>query len=268
MGYCQERAGGGVCGLSKNNRSKIAGAPMRVLSNSNTKALKARKAGWYQITLELAPHTLSGYKVCQYSDGCEASCLFRAGRGRFDVVSSARHARTHLLFEDYEQFWARFDGEMYENLEQAGKLGLKVCVRMNTLSDLPFHRMYRPDGVTVFDAWPDLQFFDYTKRPLWDWPTVQAGAVNPIPNYHLTASWGASWTVETMGPYIEQGINVAVVFQDKIPKRWGGAYVISGEKNDLRFLDTPSRVVGLLEKSTPQKQAGRDSGFIQISEVA
>ena len=230
---------------------------MRILTDSNTKSLKSRALGWYQVTLELAPHKLSGYNTCQYSDGCEDTCIFGAGRGRFTLVESSRIARTHLLFRDYAQFWARLDGELYEHIEKASTLGLKVCVRMNTFSDLPWWRVTRPDMLNVFQAWPDLQFFDYTKRPLSHVPYH-------IPNYHITKSWGAGSTVNTLRDAKNRGVNVAVVFAGDIPKRFHGYYTINGDKTDLRFLDKKFRIVALKQKSTPNKQAGIDSGFIQI----
>jgi hypothetical protein len=233
---------------------------MRILSDSNTKAQKSRALGWYTLTLELLPHKKSGINVCQYSDGCELTCLDGAGRGRFGTVYQNRLARTHLLFSDWAQFWTRFDGELYEHIEMAEKLGLRVCVRMNTLSDLPWWRMIRPGGQNVFDAWQDVQFYDYTKRPLAEVPYH-------LDNYHVTKSWGASSTADTLQDAKNRGVNVAVVFQGQLPKRFNGHYVINGDKTDLRFLDKTFRIVGLRQKSTPNKQAGVDSGFIQIDKA-
>jgi len=233
---------------------------MNLLTVNNQKAEKAQRFGWYQVNLELAAHTLSGYNVCQFSDGCELPCIITAGRGRFSVVMNARIARTHMLFKDVKQFWARFDGEIYEHLGIAAGLGLKMCVRMNTFSDLPWWYMMRPEGQNVFDAWDGLQFFDYTKRPL-------DGVPYHLENYDVTKSWGASSTDDDIRQCIARRVNIATVFQGKIPRRWKGLWVIDGDRHDLRFLDKKVRCVGLSEKATTGRQAGRDSGFIQMEGV-
>jgi len=47
---------------------------------------------------------------------------------------------------------------------------------------------------------------------------------------------------------IRSGHNVAVVFRDKLPKRWKGRKVINGDKHDLRFKDPRGVIVGLIAK--------------------
>jgi hypothetical protein len=60
------------------------------------------------------------------------------------------------------------------------------------------------------------------------------------------------------------GMNVAVVF-DTLPAKWAGVKVIDGTETDLRFLDEPGVVVGLVAKGKAKKD---NSGFTIIQRAA
>ena len=52
---------------------------------------------------------------------------------------------------------------------------------------------------------------------------------------------------------IKSGHNVAVVFQDKLPKKWLDRRVINGDLHDLRFKDPSGVIVGLVAKGQGRK---------------
>jgi hypothetical protein len=52
---------------------------------------------------------------------------------------------------------------------------------------------------------------------------------------------------------IASGHNVAVVFQDRLPKKWMQRKVINGDKHDLRFKDPRGVIVGLAAKGQGRK---------------
>ena len=49
------------------------------------------------------------------------------------------------------------------------------------------------------------------------------------------------------------GANVAVVFSDRLPKRWKGRRVINGDIHDLRFTDPGGVIIGLIAKGAGRK---------------
>ena len=55
--------------------------------------------------------------------------------------------------------------------------------------------------------------------------------------------------------------NIAVVF-NKLPKKYLGRRVVTGDKSDLRFLDPKKTIIGLLAKGRAKKD---NSGFTVIN---
>ena len=97
--------------------------------------------------------------------------------------------------------------------------------------------------------YPEIQFYDYTK---WD-PSMR----KPKDNYHLTYSRKEDDQESTVQRILDDGYNVAVVF-DKLPERFLGHPVLDGDKTDLRFLDGAG-VIGLVAKGEAKKDT---SGFV------
>jgi hypothetical protein len=134
----------------------------------------------------------------------------------------------------------------------------RLCVRMNGSSDIAFEgiactRNGKPFR-NVFEAFPEVDFVDYTKNPR------RFDRVLPA-NYHLVFS--RSETNEAIAlQLLERGVNVAAVFADK-PVSWKGFIVIDGDQHDLRQLDPRGPrgfVIGLSPKG---RKAKRDqSGFV------
>ena len=99
---------------------------------------------------------------------------------------------------------------------------------------------------------PDVQFYDYTK--------VLNYLDHDLKNYHITFSDSGKNQADQIAA-MEKGANVAVVFQDKLPKRWRISHdtscndrrVIDGDKHDLRFKDPGGVVVGLVAKGLGKK---------------
>ena len=46
---------------------------------------------------------------------------------------------------------------------------------------------------------------------------------------------------------------MAVVFADRLPKKWKGKKVIDGDRHDLRFLDPSGVIIGLIAKGAGRK---------------
>ena len=93
---------------------------------------------------------------------------------------------------------------------------------------------------------------DYTKN------IHQAIKALEIPNYHVTFSRSETNEVDCLKA-LSVGINVAVVFRNKLPKTWNGFDVIDGDETDARFLDRSGVVVGLTAKGKGKKDK---TGFV------
>jgi hypothetical protein len=228
---------------------------MKLLTTANTKIKKGEKMGFMSFGIHLAPASLSGFNVCKdASKGCAAACLNTAGMGIYSTVQAARIKKTHLFFSDKKAFMSQLVKEIQAAIRKAKKNDMRPCFRLNLTSDLPWEKI-RHEGKTIFNAFPDVQFYDYTKSPA----RMSAFLAGKLPkNYHLTFSRSES-NGAIADAMLASGGNVAVVFRGKLPQAWRGASVIDGDATDLRFLDPKGAVVGLVEKGMAKKDA---SGFV------
>lgn len=207
--------------------------------------------------LHLAPSTLSGIvNTCPFaSEGCKAACLNTAGRGRFDSIQQARINKTVRLVKDRENFLNDLYKDHVSLSKKAAKNGKKAVSRLNGTSDLQWEHIKIKDNKNIFELFPDIQFYDYTKNI----KRVKALAAKPITNYNLTFSASESnW--DSCLEALALGTNVAVVF-DVIPEMYQNITVINGDDHDLRFLDRQGGViVGLKAKG---KAKHDQSGFVK-----
>jgi hypothetical protein len=221
--------------------------------------------------LYLAPQKASGVaNTCtDASAGCIASCLYAAGRGGFDpAVPAARIHRTMWMKFHRAMFNAQLVKETAAHERKAARRGMQCAERLNGTSDLPWESMIvDADGHTMMNLFPNVQFYDYTKSAR----RALKHARGEMPtNYHLTFS--RSETNESdCREVLAAGGSVAVVFKICECKRpckheitedtytYLGRPVVNGDKDDLRFLDTPNVVVGLKAKGPAKHDT---SGFV------
>lgn len=226
-------------------------------AHQNAKTAKNSKHDKYlSAILHLAPHTLSGYNVCPAaSKGCAMACLNTAGRGRFNNVQEARIRKTKLLFQDTYWFYANLIKDINSLVTKAIKLNKIPVVRLNGTSDIDWENQPALNGMNLFDLFPMVQFYDYSKR-------VNRCIVSKLPtNYHLTFSLSESNLYIAQRLIATQNINVAVVFRKEIPDTWLGRDVINGDSHDLRFLEGfQGKWIGLKAKGKAKKDT---SGFVR-----
>jgi hypothetical protein len=228
---------------------------MKLLTTANAKIRKGEKIGFRTFGIHLAPASLSGFNVCKdASAGCAAACLNTAGMGAFSNVQNSRIEKTRLFFKDKAVFLSQLIKEITAAVKSAEKQNLTAVFRLNLTSDLPWEKI-KLNGQSVFDLFPSVQFYDYTKSP----ERMTAFLTGEMPqNYHLTFSKS-----ETNGAIAESilksGGNVAMVFRKSLPSKWLGVDVVNGDETDLRFLDGAGKIVGLVEKGKAKKD---ESGFV------
>lgn len=214
--------------------------------------------GWMSVGIQMSPANVSGYEVCKWrSKGCSEVCLFNSGYGFYPKVKESRKKKTRMFFEMPELFKAQMQIELNQLLEKTAKLGLKLAIRLNVLSDIEWENEIIRDNKTIFQLYPTIQFYDYTK-------SIHRVLNNTVPNYDLTYSRSET-KISHLNSLLalKSGKNVAIVFNVKKTKPLPDSYlnfeVIDGDKTDLRFLDKKGVVVGLRTKGNAH---GDKTGFV------
>ena len=230
-----------------------------LLTSGNAKIVKGEKLGYITKGLHFAPANLSGFEVCKWrSKGCTMACLNTAGRGQMNMIQDSRIAKTKLFFEEQFDFLAKLTKEIASSVKSAIKKEMEAVFRFNLTSDLEWETIEDKQGETLFQKFPETTFYDYTKSFQRMAKFVNQAKDFPS-NYHLTFS-RSEHNESLCDMVLQMGGNVAVVFRGQLPKTWKGYEVISGDENDLRFLDKSGVVVGLIEKGLAKKD---ETGFVQ-----
>lgn len=235
--------------------------PNNLLSTVNAKTIKGEKLGYTTYIMYLAPHTQNskGINLCSHaSKGCAKACLFNSGAARFDTVQDGKINKTEFYLADRKNFMLQLVKEITKAVrlhkavkgdEQIGRTGKvirykKFAIRLNGTADIPFEKIKIEDGKNIFEMFPDVTFYDYTKNPKRFNKTLPK-------NYHLTFSRSEDNDID-VDNVLAKGGNVAVVFGirdiNKLPTTYKGYKVINGDETDLRFLDEKNVVVGLKYK--------------------
>ena len=206
--------------------------------------------------LYLAPHKISGYNTCPNSTPeCRKGCLYASGHTAMEIISggnciqNARINKTRLLFENQEFFMQWLVADIRNKQKTALKKGFGFSVRLNCTSDIDWANV-RLNGLNIFEIYPDVQFYDYTKSA--------KKFINKPANYHLTMSYtGRNW--KTCKILLDEGHNVAMVFnvhdEADIPAMYEGYKVINGDETDYRVKDGKGVIVGLKWKRIADKEA-------------
>jgi len=236
---------------------------MKLLSiNQDSKTIKGLEKGYLTGIMYLAPHTLGGKNICPFAKaaGCIEACLNTAGRGIFNNVQKARLNRTALFHNDINAFMHKLAVEIEALEKTAIKNGLIPVIRLNGLSDIEFERITfdyefmhnKIRSVTIFELFPDIQFYDYTKNPNRD----------QLPkNYDLTFSYSNKPEFQKFNEIaIKKGMRLSAVFSDKnLPAYFMNREVLNGDESDLTFLAPKNTILGLYAKGKAKKDLG---GFI------
>lgn len=225
----------------------------------NTKIEKGIKFGYLTSGLHLAPHTLSGYNVCQKaSPQCSRDCLTTAGRGVYSNTKEARVRKTKMFFEDRKTFMQLLERDVQALIRAAKRQNLIPCLRLNLTSDLPWHKIIVRDGQCLMDLYPEVIYYNYTKVP--------RRAVDKHPLEHITFS-RAENNDEDCFKALANGMNVAVVMSADVIAQLdqfkGRLRLFDGDISDLRFKDPKGkygRIIYLKAKGKAKKAT--EDGFV------
>jgi hypothetical protein len=221
--------------------------------NSNPKIDKSNKiqGEYWSCILHMRPINT---KICPYQNiaGCKDACLNTAGLGGvYPSIQDARQRKTDLFLNDRAEFMSQLVLDIIKFIGACDRKGKKPCIRLNGTSDIQWEKIIVECGQNIFEMFPQVQFYDYTKIP--------TRKVDHISNYHLT--WSYSEAAEKYAKLFDSvPYNKAVVFRNKeLPSTFKGVKVIDGDKHDMRFLDETNVVVGLKAKGKAKLD---DSGFV------
>jgi hypothetical protein len=238
---------------------------IKLLTTNNHKTIKGEKIGYKTYILYLSPFTNNskGINICPHaSKGCAAACLFKSGfGGMYASVEQGRKNKTEWFLHDRKGFMAKLVDEIEVAIKSQGKSKEKynIAFRLNGTSDIRWEKIMVKDGKSIFQLFPDVQFYDYTKNP-------KRFDIDLPANYHLTFSRSESNHKDAM-KLLKRGVNVAIVFK-KLPETFEGFKVIVGDETDLRFKDPKNVIVGLTYKNNTGKGSevanlfAKESGFV------
>jgi hypothetical protein len=236
-----------------------------LLTTNNAKTIKGEKLGYITYILYMSAYTQNakGINVCSHaSAGCAASCLVGSGfGGMYTGVQKGRIDKTNYFLSNRTAFLFQLKSEIEKAIRKHEGNAI-VTIRLNGTSDLPYEKYKVFDGKNIFEVFPSVQFYDYTKNYL------RFNKVLPS-NYHLTFSRSETNHEKAM-ELLNRGINVAMVF-DKLPSTFEGFEVINADLDDLRFLDKKGVICGLKYKKMTGKGANNaeafESGFAIRTEI-
>jgi len=223
----------------------------------DAKTVKGLKFGYLTGIMYFAPSDISGNQVCPMAKiaNCEKACLYSAGRGAFNSIQQARINKTKRFFNDTENFMLDLDYSIKQLVKKSAKLNLIPLVRLNGTSDIVWENIPFLGFKNVFEAYPNVQFYDYTKIPT---------RKNIPANYDLTFSYSG---VKEYEPIVKKALlndklsRIAVVFDkvENIPLTFLDRHVTGGDNSDIRHLDSKNSIVALYAKG---KAKNDNTGFV------
>lgn len=186
--------------------------------------------------------------------GCFEDCLKSAGRGRFDNVAHGRMRKTEFFNADRPRFLRQLMRELGNFDKLCKRQGVKGVVRLNVLSDIAWEEYQVPQ------SFPDLEFYDYSKRGLRIQRFDMYHKRGELMNYRLMFSYSdRSQYANQVNLAMDTDVPVAVVFKNGMPESFMGRKVIDGDQSDWDNLHAGRVVVGLRAKGKAKKN---DTGFV------
>jgi hypothetical protein len=231
-----------------------------ILGEASTKTVKGEKIGYLTGIVYLKPDSV----ICPMAilAGCMNGCLESAGRGAFNSVQNARIAKTRFFYDHKESFMLSLAADVWALARRAKRLGFSPLVRPNGTSDIAYENIAIVDNKNLFQLFPDVQFYDYTKHPARNLAGKTAG------NYDLTYSFSAITPkpISIKGLSNPHNARTAVVFQKRedIPTTFRTWSVVDGDDTDVRHIEPRGVVVALYAKGKAKRDTG---GFVQIKGV-
>jgi hypothetical protein len=229
---------------------------------TNAKTIKGDGDEYLTAILYMTPYKVmvdnKWYNSCSMAvlAGCIEPCLNTAGRGAMNCVQAARQRKAEWFYRDREGFMIQLMQDIAKFQTYCNKRGIQPVIRLNGTTDIRWELIKFDDGSTIFELFPRVAFYDYTK--------IANRNTDHIDNYHLTWSYSNASPkyAAMMQTALDRGMNVATVFRKAFDyaNTWMGLPVVNGDADDLRILDPKGgHIVALYAKGKAKKDT---SGFV------
>lgn len=231
---------------------------MKLLDTTASNTKIAKTVGKAQGKIRMASLSLLPTpKLCPSSKaaGCFDDCLKSAGRASFTPgITEARARKTEYFNSDPQGFIDQLMQELSNFDKLCKKQGVQGVVRLNVLSDVAWEEHQIPQ------SFPDLQFYDYTKRGLRMQRLDMYHKRGELLNYHLMFSYSSRDQFATqVSLALGTDAPLAVVFKNGMPEIFMGRKVIDGDQSDWDNVHAGRVVVGLKAKGNAKTN---DNGFV------
>lgn len=225
--------------------------PLLTMAQASAK-LSKNEVKSFILYLAAASQNSFNINICpKASDGCTKSCLFTAGRGKFNNVKTARIQKTDFMLFEPGKFYKKLAAEiMYQSTLAFNK---KIAFRLNGTSDINHYKQLKRYANLDINTLPNnIIFYEYTKNL-----NMAKSIKKEFSRVHITFSKSENNLNECLQA-LEAGFNVAAVF-NKLPLSYAGYPVINGDLSDERFNDETGVIVGLKAKGEAKND---NSGFV------
>ena len=230
-----------------------AGNAKLLKSDKQRRKRHSKSKRYLSSILHLAPHKLSGFDVCPMAKACAQLCVNYNGKGQMRVeafenmadsdlwlldniaealqhpVHAARIGKTRLLKLAPELFAELLEQDLKRFVAYCAKHSRFPLCRPNGTSDIAWEatRFERFGNRTIFEQFPSVQFYDYTK--LYRRAVNFARGLLPS-NYDLTFSRDESNGAKAR-KIVDMGGRVAIVVRSKrMRKLWSGPLAKAGQE--------------------------------------
>lgn len=214
-----------------------------LLTTNNVKTMKGEKLGYKTYILYMSSYNdnSKGINLCSHaSQGCATACLVGSGLGGlYTSVQNARRNKSEFFLSNRVEFLHTLKDEITKIVKKSVDEFIPT-IRLNGTTDIRWEKFTVFDGKNIFELFPTVQFYDYTKNHLRFDKELPS-------NYHLTFSRSETNNKKAM-ELLKRGFNVAMVMT-KLVSTYKGFQVVNGDETDLRFLDEKNVVVGLKYKN-------------------
>ena len=138
---------------------------------TNAKTIKGDGSEYLTAILYMTPYKVWVETLGRYSNscpmaeqaGCIDACLNTAGRGAFNNVQSARMRKAQWFYNDRGSFMEQLYDDVDRFQKYCMKRGIQPCVRLNGTTDIQWENIKLYNGQNIFEVFPDVQWYDYTK---------------------------------------------------------------------------------------------------------
>ena len=240
---------------------------------------RGKKVLFVPYIINLLPAKQSGINLCVCATKhCASTCLHSAGAVQYLINKTlGRLRKTWFIALDREKAFGQIVKQIENKKKEVDELNRKsdkehyqMIVRLNGTSDLVWRAMTDKNGRNVFDMFPDIVFYDYSKQMKEMDHFIKGEIIDEKgnnlgkfpPNYHLTLSYGGKGG--NMNDYkrtLEAGENLAVPFGP-------------GKTSSLDYMEFPKDMHDLLKKiyypdyvrTKREKEAYKESIIDKIKE--